>query len=247
MPRFEETRVRLPSDFEETRNRCPDRRHLPSATGRHGCEATWVDSVLVTETFHGETVWTARRRCSTWSVTLKPTRCYAWSLATEGAKWRFYAVLQLRPVMDPVTAVREADIRVQEHVLAARGAGRRPLFMHSVRADLIRSGSSSMSISASAPSRGSHQPCLPSMSPSTWSPKGATALTVSLSGCAFRSTSTTASSIGIPAPAAVKTFSSKKQQSRGNASLARPAVLPTTVYSRTRVGWYLPDGSAATS
>jgi len=36
----------------------------------------------------------------------KATRCYAWSHATEAAKRRFFAVLQLGPVTDAVTAVR---------------------------------------------------------------------------------------------------------------------------------------------
>ena len=35
-------------------------------------------------------------------------RAFAWSHATEGTKRRFYAVLQLGPVTDAVTAVRAA-------------------------------------------------------------------------------------------------------------------------------------------
>ena len=72
----------------------------------HGCEATWLESVPVTERFRGEVVWDGEVQVFVLTGRPKVTRCYVWSHATEGAKRRFYAVLQLGPVIDAVTAVR---------------------------------------------------------------------------------------------------------------------------------------------
>lgn len=72
----------------------------------HGCEATWVESVPVTETFNGETVWDGEVQAFDLIGHPKATRAYSWSYATEGTKRRFVAVLQIGPVVDAVTAVR---------------------------------------------------------------------------------------------------------------------------------------------
>lgn len=78
----------------------------------HGCEATWIESVPVTETHNGETVW--QGEVQVFEVKHpKAKRAYAWSYATEGTKRGFVAVLGLGPVTDAITAVRAS--------IAARG------------------------------------------------------------------------------------------------------------------------------
>jgi hypothetical protein len=72
----------------------------------HGCDSTWVESVPVTEQFGGAIVWTGEVQVFELTGHPKAARCYAWSHATEGERRRFYAVLQLGPVTDAVTAVR---------------------------------------------------------------------------------------------------------------------------------------------
>jgi hypothetical protein len=74
----------------------------------HGCESTWLSSVPVVETFEGATVWDGE--VQVFALTGHPTakRCYAWSIATVGAKRRFFAVLHTSPIDGPVAAVRGA-------------------------------------------------------------------------------------------------------------------------------------------
>lgn len=76
----------------------------------HGCEATFVESVPVRETFQGATVWEGE--VQVFDLTGHPTasRCYAWSHATEGAKRRYVAVLHVPPVDDPRMAVRASVV-----------------------------------------------------------------------------------------------------------------------------------------
>jgi hypothetical protein len=76
----------------------------------HGCEATWVESVPVDETFQGKTVWEGE--VQVFDLRGHPTarRCYAWSHATEEAKRRFYAVLHAPPVDSPIAAVRASIV-----------------------------------------------------------------------------------------------------------------------------------------
>ncbi len=76
----------------------------------HGCEATWLESVPVTETFRGETVW--QGVVQVFAVEHpKASRVYAWSHAVgEGARRKFYAILGAGPVVDAVSAVRVAII-----------------------------------------------------------------------------------------------------------------------------------------
>lgn len=72
----------------------------------HGCEPTWVESVPVTETYDGKVAWDGEVQVFDLRGHPKTKRAYAWSYATDGAKRRFVAVLQLGPVIDAVTAVR---------------------------------------------------------------------------------------------------------------------------------------------
>src|SRR5687767_11170063 len=76
----------------------------------HGCEATWIESVPVHETFRDEVVWSGTVQA--FSIAGHPTgasRVYAWShLVGEGPRRRFYAILGAGPVVDAVSAVRVA-------------------------------------------------------------------------------------------------------------------------------------------
>jgi hypothetical protein len=74
----------------------------------HGCASTWVESTPVHETFNGQVVWDGEVQVFDLTGHPKAQRCYAWSHSTTGTKRRFYAVLQLGPVKDAVTAVRAA-------------------------------------------------------------------------------------------------------------------------------------------
>jgi hypothetical protein len=76
----------------------------------HGCEATFVESVPVRETFQGQAVWEGE--VQVFDVTGHPTakRCYAWSHATEGTKRRFVVVLHVPPIDSPIAAVRASIV-----------------------------------------------------------------------------------------------------------------------------------------
>jgi len=76
----------------------------------HGCDSTWIEAVPVHETFQGQTVWQGDVQVYELTGHPQAKRAYAWSHATEGTRRRFYAVLQLGPVVDAVTAVRAAIV-----------------------------------------------------------------------------------------------------------------------------------------
>ena len=98
----------------------------------HGCESESVESVPVTETFQGQTIWegtvqvfylignptaTATQRLPNGYPTA--TRCYAWSHAVEGSdNRRFVAVLHQGPVNSPEKAVRAAIVQEQRETLS---------------------------------------------------------------------------------------------------------------------------------
>ena len=80
----------------------------------HGCESTWVEAVLVLETFQDETVWEGEVRV--FDLKGHPTahRCYSWShVIDDSEKRRFVAVLHQGPVASPVAAVRAAIVQEQ--------------------------------------------------------------------------------------------------------------------------------------
>lgn len=80
----------------------------------HGCDASWVESVPVKETFEGQTVWEGTVQVFDLVGHAAATRCYAWSHAVgESGKRRFVAVLHQGPVDSPEAAVRAAI--VQQH------------------------------------------------------------------------------------------------------------------------------------
>lgn len=76
----------------------------------HECESEYVETVPVTETFQGETLWTGDVEVFTIRGHPKAKRAYAWGHATgeEDQARRYVAVLELPPVHSPETAVKVA-------------------------------------------------------------------------------------------------------------------------------------------
>jgi hypothetical protein len=75
----------------------------------HGCEAEYVETVPVTESFRGQTVW--QGDVEVFNIRGHPVakRAYAWSHETDKGK-RYVAVLELPPVDSPEKAVRAAIV-----------------------------------------------------------------------------------------------------------------------------------------
>jgi hypothetical protein len=76
----------------------------------HGCESQYLETVPVTETFQGETVWQGEVEVFQIRGHPKAKRAYAWShMAGKNDKGtRYVAVLELPPVTSPQTAVKAA-------------------------------------------------------------------------------------------------------------------------------------------
>ena len=75
----------------------------------HGAQATHVETVPVTEEFHGETVWQGEVEVFDIRGHPKTKRCYGWGYSTDEDQGRKYvAVLELPPVDSPQTAVKAA-------------------------------------------------------------------------------------------------------------------------------------------
>ncbi len=82
----------------------------------HGCEATFVESVPVVESFEGVEVWRGEVQVFDLAGHATATRAYAWSEPTTGTRRRFFAVLHVPPVDSPQKAVQGsivADIRAR--------------------------------------------------------------------------------------------------------------------------------------
>src|SRR3984885_14618905 len=90
----------------------PQTRELQRAVERmHTCKATLSQSVPVSETFEGKTVWEGVVHVFDLKGHMTATRAYAWSSPIEGSdKRRFFAVLHEGPVKSPADAVRAAIV-----------------------------------------------------------------------------------------------------------------------------------------
>jgi len=85
----------------------------------HTCTATLAQSVPVTETFEGKTVWEGIVHVFDLKGHLTATRAYAWSSPIEGSdKRRIFAVLHGGPIKSPTDAVRAAIVAERK-----RGSG----------------------------------------------------------------------------------------------------------------------------
>ena len=78
----------------------------------HNCGATWRETVPVHEVFRGQTVWQGEVEVFDLNDHPKAKRAYAWSHreGTDDQGERFVAVLELPPVVSPVTAVRASIV-----------------------------------------------------------------------------------------------------------------------------------------
>lgn len=80
----------------------------------HGGKAELLQSVPVSETFQGNLVWEGVVHVFKLTGHPKATRAYAWSSPIEGSdKRRFFAVLDIPPIMSPIDAVRAAIVAEQ--------------------------------------------------------------------------------------------------------------------------------------
>jgi len=77
---------------------------------QHGGTATLLQSVPVRETFQGNTVWAGVVHVFKLAGHPKATRAYAWSYERPDGKRRFFAVLDIPPIMSPLDAVRAAIV-----------------------------------------------------------------------------------------------------------------------------------------
>ncbi len=82
----------------------------------HVCDSRHVESVRVTETWQGETVWDGV--VEVFDLVGHPTakRAYAWAHETDQGKTRYVAVLHEGPVDSPQNAVKAAivaDVRAK--------------------------------------------------------------------------------------------------------------------------------------
>jgi hypothetical protein len=77
----------------------------------HGTESTHIESVPVTETFQGRTVWDGIVEVFELHNHPKATHAYAWISEAENNIKRHIAVLKVPPVVSPATAVRAAIVQ----------------------------------------------------------------------------------------------------------------------------------------
>jgi hypothetical protein len=80
----------------------------------YGCESTHIESVPVTETFGGQTVWDGVVEVYTLVDHPKAKRCYAWSHSQGEAGERSIAVLEFPPIDSPLAAVRASIVAEQK-------------------------------------------------------------------------------------------------------------------------------------
>lgn len=69
----------------------------------HNCGASWLESVPVTETFEGKTVWQGNVEVFALRDHPKAKRCYGWSY---GEPEEFITILELPPVKSAQDAVK---------------------------------------------------------------------------------------------------------------------------------------------
>ena len=74
----------------------------------HGAKATHRESVPVKEVWEGQTVWEGIVEVFDLHDHPKANTAYAWTHDTDSGSKRSVAVLQVPPVVSPITAVRAA-------------------------------------------------------------------------------------------------------------------------------------------
>jgi hypothetical protein len=74
----------------------------------HGCEATPVETVPVTEIYRGKVVWTGEVVVFALRGHPRAGRCYAWGFPDELGTLETTTILEIPPVLSPEMAVRVA-------------------------------------------------------------------------------------------------------------------------------------------
>lgn len=73
----------------------------------HGCNANWIESIPVKETFQNQVVWEGVVQVFELIDHPAAKKCYAWSYEVDDSgKRKFVAVLHQDPVKSPQDAVR---------------------------------------------------------------------------------------------------------------------------------------------
>lgn len=72
----------------------------------HGCEAVYVESFPVTETFKDKVVWKGQVSVFDLVGHPKAKRCYAWGAPEEDGELNVTAVLEVPPISSPLLAVQ---------------------------------------------------------------------------------------------------------------------------------------------
>jgi hypothetical protein len=76
---------------------------------RYGVESTHIESVPITETFEGKTIWEGNVEVFELKNHPKAPKLYAWSYATNDPKRPLHvSVLHVSPISSPIQAVRAA-------------------------------------------------------------------------------------------------------------------------------------------
>jgi hypothetical protein len=83
----------------------------------HGCTATHVETVPVTEEFQGEAIWQGEVEVFETDDHPKAKRVYAWGHASgdDDQGRRYVTVLELPPVTSPQTAVKAGIMQEIKH------------------------------------------------------------------------------------------------------------------------------------
>src|SRR4051794_6429142 len=76
----------------------------------HGCDSSHAQSVRVTESYQGRTVWDGVVSVFVLKDHPQADTCYAWSYKRDDGSDRYFAVLKMPPVTSAETAVRAAIV-----------------------------------------------------------------------------------------------------------------------------------------
>jgi hypothetical protein len=76
----------------------------------HGCEAIYLETIPVVETFQGKTVWEGDVEVFGLKGHPKASKGYGWTFTKDNGIPKTVAVLELPPVISPKTAVQAALI-----------------------------------------------------------------------------------------------------------------------------------------
>lgn len=93
----------------------------------HGCDSRYVESVPVTETFQGKTIWNGFVQVFELIGHPKAKRCFAWTHpeGERNEKERFIAVLCLPPVDSPKKAVQAAIVDAIQRIKGGEQHGKK--------------------------------------------------------------------------------------------------------------------------